>query len=262
MPAGKDRKMTTTTTRKIVKIDEDLCNGCGLCVPKCAEGAIRIIDGKARLISENLCDGLGNCLGQCPEGAITIEERPAEEFDEKAVQEHLGRNKESPGQPAAAPRPHGGCPGSTMRKLSKPTASQVQHASAETTERASRLGHWPVQLALVPAKGDIWEDADMLIEADCVATAMPDFHEKLLAGKSLAIGCPKLDDVLNYAEKLEQIFARNNVRSVTVAHMEVPCCNGIVMAVSQALSRSGKTDISVTDVTIGIDGSIKEERTL
>jgi hypothetical protein len=119
-----------------------------------------------------------------------------------------------------------------------------------------------VQLALVPATGDMWEDADVLIAADCVSSAMPDFHEKLLSGKSLAIGCPKLDDILSYAEKLEQIFTRNNVRSVTVAHMEVPCCNGIVMAVSQALSRGGKTDIDVTDVTIGIDGSIKEERNL
>lgn len=263
MPAGKDRKMTTTTTRKIVKIDEDLCNGCGLCVPKCAEGAIKIIDGKAKLIAENLCDGLGNCLGQCPKGAITIEERPAEAFDEEAVEEHLSArdNREQP-EPAAGPRPHGGCPGSMMRKLSTPAAAESAKAPAKTTDRPSRLGHWPVQLGLVPATGEMWQDADVLIAADCVSTAMPDFHEKLLRGKSLAIGCPKLDDILNYAEKLEQIFTRNDVRSVTVAHMEVPCCNGIVMAVSQALSRSGKTDIDVTDVTIGIDGSIKEERKL
>ncbi len=251
----------TITNRKIVKIDEDLCDGCGLCIPQCAEGAIKIIDGKARLISDNLCDGLGNCLGQCPKEAITIEERPAEEFDEQAVREHLEKQESEPSQPTGQTPPSGGCPGAALRKLQtpKPRPSSTEKAPAE---RPSQLGTWPVQLGLLPTGGDMWQNADVLIAADCVSTAMPDFHEKLLAGKTLAIGCPKLDDILGYAGKLEEIFTHNDIRSVTVAHMEVPCCNGIVMAVSQAISRSGKSDIEVNDITIGIDGTLKGERKL
>jgi ferredoxin len=213
-----DASMATKTTRKIVKIDEAKCNGCGQCVPNCMEGAIQIIDGKARLVGENLCDGLGNCLGTCPMDAITIEERPAEEFDEQAVQRKMG------------PVPIS----------------------------ASQLSHWPVQLALVPVAGPIWEGADVLIAADCVAFALPDFHERLLAGKTLAIACPKLDDIQPYIEKLSAIFAGNDIRSITVAHMEVPCCSGIVYAVREALAQSGK-DIPVADVTVAIDGTIRSE---
>ena len=241
-------------TRKIVKIDEDKCDGCGLCVPDCAEGAIQIVDGKARLVAENLCDGLGNCLGACPNDAITIEERPAEQFDEAAVRAHLKQ------PPAKAPEKLPcGCPGTMMRKLTPATAEAAPARPGEGTPRPSRLSHWPVQLALLPAGGDIWQDADVLIAADCVGFAMPDFQERLLAGKTLAIACPKLDVVEPYVDKLASIFANSSIRSLTVAHMEVPCCHGIVTVVKEALKRSGRTDIPMCDVTVAVDGSIVDE---
>lgn len=251
-----------TATRKIVKIDADKCNGCGQCVPNCAEGAIRMIDGKARLVADNLCDGLGNCLGKCPMDAITIEERPAGEFDEAAVENHLHAAKpaaaHSGGCPGAVLRAlggaaGGGCPGSAMRKMA-PKAAAVAGEPA-----SSQLGHWPVQLALAPVSGPIWQDADVLISADCVAYALADFHTRLLAGKTLAIACPKLDDVGPYIDKLTEIFANNSIRSLTIAHMEVPCCGGIVYAVGQALAASGRQDIPVHDITVGVDGTIRRE---
>jgi len=239
--------MATKTTRKIVKIDEAKCNGCGQCVPNCMEGAIQIIDGKARLVGDNLCDGLGNCLGTCPMDAITIEERPAEGFDEQAVQAKK--------QPIPVLQ---GCPGSMMRQLRTKAHPQAEKSPLEGATRSSQLSHWPVQLALVPVSGPIWQDADVLIAADCVAFALPDFHERLLAGKTLAIACPKLDDIQPYVEKLAAIFAGNDIRSITVAHMEVPCCSGIVYAVREALAQSGK-DIPVADITVAIDGTIRSE---
>ena len=245
-------------TRKIVIIDEDKCDGCGLCVPDCAEGAIQIIDGKARLLAENLCDGLGNCLGACPNDAITIEERPADEFDERAVQHHLHQH--------AADKPDDlpcGCPGTMMRKLNPSATPDAPPPSGacEGAARPSRLGHWPVQLALLPPGGEMWEDADVLIAADCVAFALPDFQDRLLAGdkKTLAIACPKLDDIEPYIGKLASIFANNTIRSLTVAHMEVPCCTGIVTLVKEAMQRSGQTDIPLQDVTVKISGSIAYE---
>ena len=269
--------MTKTATRKIVRIDEDKCNGCGLCVPSCAEGAIRIIDGKARLVADNLCDGLGNCLGRCPTDAITIEQRPAEAFDEEAVRERLWRRgrgetaKPPPspcaamGGPGPASPPHGpmptGCAGSRMRKLKAAAASAGPSDSAAAPPTAeSRLEHWPVQLALLPAGGDLWRDADVLIAADCVGFAMPDFHERLLAGRKLAVACPKLDDVAHHIEKLSAIFADSDIRSVTVAHMQVPCCSGIVHAVREALERAGRDDIAFTDVTVGVNGAVLSEQ--
>ena len=287
-------------TRKIVKIDEDKCNGCGVCVPSCAEGAIRIIDGKARLIADNLCDGLGNCLGECPQDAITIEERPADEFDEQAVEaqkasdsrlQASGKEEAAasagpqsvgaqifggggcPGtrlrqlKPAAdrdAPAStSGGCPGSRLRQLTPASpAAGAGHrpAGAGGPAPVSRLQQWPVQLALVPTAGPIWQDADVLIAADCVGFALPDFHERLLAGKTLVIACPKLDDVQPYVDKLTQIFAGNAIKSITVAHMEVPCCGGIVRAVQMALAASGRDDIRMIDITVGIDGTIQAVR--
>lgn len=249
--------MTATPTRKIVRIDEDKCDGCGACVPSCAEGAIRIIDGKARLVGENLCDGLGNCLGTCPRGAITIEERPAEAFDPDAVRAH--KESRAPGQSAdnGAKLPCG-CPGTMARALSPPAGGEAGPAGAGAgASRASRLGHWPVQLALVPAGGEMWRDADVLIAADCVGFAVPDLHERLLAGRALAVACPKLDDAAPQVEKLARIFAENDIRSVTVAHMEVPCCTGIVGAVTEALRRAGRDDIEIADITVAVDGTIK-----
>ena len=242
--------------RQIVKIDEEKCTGCGLCVPSCAEGALEIVDGKARLVKEIYCDGLGACLGECPEDAITIEEREADAFDEEATAEYLARDKPTP-QPADHT---GGCPGAMLHKLTVgatdagPTCPPNSGASAQ-----SQLGHWPVQLSLLPPTGDIWNNADVLICADCVPFAMPDFHERLLAGKTVAVGCPKLDNVDAHAEKLAEVFANNTVRSVTVARMEVPCCTGILIATKKALERAGNRDIEFHDVTIGIRGQILAE---
>jgi NAD-dependent dihydropyrimidine dehydrogenase PreA subunit len=261
--------------RMIVNIDEDKCTGCGLCAPGCAEGALQIIDGKARLIKEIYCDGLGACLGECPEGAITIEEREAEVFDEAAVHEHLKTFTPAPpatsGCPGSAVRqfaasdapagaPSGGCPGARVREFSSSAAEEESSAGVCVASAArSRLGHWPVQISLLPPVGPLWENADVLIAADCVPFAMADFHERLLAGKTVAIGCPKLDDVSAYTEKLTGIFSENPIRSVTVAHMEVPCCGGIAMAARQALEQSGRTDVLFHDVLVGIRGDVLSE---
>ena len=251
--------MTTKTARKIVHIDEEKCDGCGQCVPNCAEGALRIINGKARLMAENLCDGLGACLGTCPRDAIRVEDRAAEEFDENAVARHLRADASpltlSPATmaPALMPRmagdAQGGCPGSRLRMLPRPVGPAAPVAGGT---RRSQLGQWPVQLALVPPMGPMWNNAHVLICADCVPFAYPDFHEKLLAGRTLAIACPKLDDVGPYVEKLTRIFAENTIQSITVAHMEVPCCTGIVRAVQLALAQAGRDDLTIQDITIPV----------
>jgi Pyruvate/2-oxoacid:ferredoxin oxidoreductase delta subunit len=262
--------MATRRSRQVVNIDEDKCNGCGLCVTACAEGAIQVIDGKARLVSETYCDGLGACLGHCPQDAITIETREAAEFDEAAVAAHL-----KAAAPAVAPSRHAahqGCPSAQLRGLprgqaghacpsARPVALPTATAPEETeaTEARSELGHWPVQLSLVPASAPIFRDADLLVAADCVPFAYPDFHRKLLRGRSVVIGCPKLDDVQEYLDKLTEIVADNDVRSVTVAHMEVPCCFGLVRLVEAAVRASGK-DLDVNDVTISLQGARSERR--
>jgi len=248
--------------RKIVEIDEDKCNGCGLCVPACAEGAIRIENGKAVLSADNLCDGLGACLGECPMDAIRVIERDADAFDEEAVEEHL-RNTGLPHAPAAhhlrPARPHGtahhgGCPGS--RAMSFAPAAAAETAPTEGPNQPSQLRQWPVQLHLVPVTAPCFQDADLLIAADCVPFAMASFHRDLLAGKALVIGCPKLDDNRFYLEKLTELFKTASIRSITVARMEVPCCGGIVAAARQALEASGK-EIPFTEVVVKIQGDIR-----
>jgi Fe-S-cluster-containing hydrogenase component 2 len=249
--------MKATTVRKIVKIDESKCNGCGLCVPSCAEGAIAIIDGKARLVADNLCDGLGNCLGACPQGAITIQERPAEAFDlnEQAVRPAPAVVEERSEHDGAS----GECPGRMVRMLRQGGHAQTAAAGANAGQaEQSRLRHWPVQLALLPVRGAMWAGADVLLAADCVAVAVPDFQQRLLVDKTVAVACPKLDDASAYIQKLATIFAANDIRSVTVAHMEVPCCFGLVRIVQAALEQAGKSDIPLHDVTVGIDGRVQE----
>lgn len=241
--------------RKIVKIDEDKCNGCGLCVPACAEGAIKIVNGKAQLSADNLCDGLGACLGECPQDAIRIIERDAAEFDEAAVAQHLGKS----GPVRETAHPHhapsaGGCPGSRAVIISPAPAPE---ASAENAIQPSQLTQWPVQLHLVPTTAPFLQNADLLIAADCVPFAYADFHRDFLAGKAVLVGCPKLDDNSFYLEKLTELFRVSAIRSVTVVRMEVPCCGGIVMAARQALAASGKT-IPLHEVTIGIRGEVKK----
>jgi ferredoxin len=254
--------------RKIIRIDEELCDGCGLCATACHEGAIQIKDGKAKLISEIYCDGLGDCLAECPQDAITIEEREAKPFDEKAVEEHLARTaKEEAG--AASPV-SGGCPGSAMRTFEKPMTPPVgggcpgaalksfgqQGAQAGTATSGgvpSQLSHWPVQLKLVPPGAPFLKEADLLICADCVPFAVPDFHGKYLSGKTVLVGCPKLDDLQYYYEKLKAIYAEAKPRSITVLKMEVPCCAGIAQAAVQAREETiPETELQVC--TIGLKG--------
>ena len=244
--------------RKIVKIDPDKCNGCGECVPSCAEGAITIINGKAVLAAENLCDGLGACLGECPLDAISVEEREADEFDEAAVEKHL--TAQGKPAPAHAPLPAaqqlhagGGCPGSRAMSFDRP---QETTAFASTGSRQSQLAQWPVQLHLVSTSAPYFQGADLLITADCVPVAYAGYHEDFLKGKAVVMGCPKLDDNNFYQQKLTELFSKSDVKSITVLKMEVPCCGGIAVAARQALAASGR-QIPYQEVTIGIQGQIK-----
>lgn len=244
--------------RKIVHIDEEKCNGCGLCVPSCAEGAIKIIDGKAKLIADNLCDGLGACLGDCPQGAIEVIERDAVEFDEEAVKEHLEKeNKpklQSIHEHHGHSHGHGGCPGSKMRSFNQEAKTAVEISQGDIEIKIkSQLTQWPVQLMLVPPTAPYFQDADLLVTADCVPFAYPNYHLELLKGKKVVIGCPKLDDVAFYAEKLTQIIKMNSIKSVTVAFMEVPCCTGIVRAVEKAVA-DAERKVPIKKVRIGIEG--------
>ncbi|NLZ53810.1 MAG: 4Fe-4S binding protein [Thermoanaerobacteraceae bacterium] len=247
--------------RSIVHIDEDKCNGCGLCIPSCAEGAIKIIDGKARLVADKYCDGLGACLGTCPQDAITIIEREADEFDEEAVKDYLESISEDfeeevcscPGSSKVF-----SCPGSRsvdLRKTKK--TSSVHEAGDISISIKSRLKQWPVQLMLVPVEAPYFENADLLITADCAAVAYPNYHLGMLKGKAVVMGCPKLDDGNHYVEKLSAILKNNNINSITIAYMEVPCCFGMVKIVEEALRRSGK-DIPVKSMQVSIEGEIMD----
>jgi NAD-dependent dihydropyrimidine dehydrogenase PreA subunit len=248
--------------RKIVTIDQDKCDGCGLCVPSCAEGAIRLVDGKAVLSADNLCDGLGACLGECPRNAINIVEREADEFDEAAVMKHLTTIKDAGSSHRTTP-PHatvahhhagGGCPGSRAMSFAR-TPTPVE--SAPHGSRQSQLAQWPVQLHLVSTSAPYFQGADLLITADCVPVAYAGYHEDFLKGKAVVMGCPKLDDNNFYIQKLTELFSTSDIKSVTVLKMEVPCCGGIALAARQALAACGK-QIAYKEVTIGIQGQIKE----
>jgi ferredoxin len=236
--------------RDIITIDEEKCNGCGICINACHEGAIQLVDGKARLISESYCDGLGNCLPRCPTGAITIEQREADAFDEEAVKAHM--NKASVQPPAATAC---GCPGSHAKTLAK---NQNNDSPVQSTgNMQSQLGQWPCQIKLVPVNAPYFENAHLLIAADCTAFAYADIHRKFMRNKITLIGCPKLDEI-DYSEKLTAILEQQEIKSVTVLRMEVPCCGGIVHAVKNALINSGKM-VPWKVVIISTDGNIVEE---
>ncbi|MHC5083285.1 MAG: ATP-binding protein [Planctomycetota bacterium] len=241
--------------RNIVKIDESKCNGCGKCVSACAEGAIQMIDGKAKLVSEIYCDGLGACLGCCPVDAIEIEQRDAAEFDEEATQKYLeeiDRNKAAAFKQASASGGGFVCPGMRTMDLSD---EKDDSAGAATGDVSSHLGQWPVQLKLVSPAAPYFAGADILLVADCVPFAMGDFHEKLLKGKAIAIACPKLDDLGGYAEKLGEILITAKPKSLTVVHMEVPCCSGLSRIAQAAIALSG-SELEIQDMTISLRGQI------
>ncbi|SCP96066.1 ATP-binding protein [Anaerobium acetethylicum] len=235
--------------RKIITIDKEKCNGCGLCISACHEGAIGLVDGKAELLRDDYCDGLGNCLPACPTNAITFIEREAAAFDEEAVKKHM--EKSTP-EPVFA-----GCPGTRSAALKKESSAPVQEApAASAAAPASQLEQWPVQLKLVAPNAAYFNNANLLIAADCTAFAYGNFHNQFMKNKVTLIGCPKLDEG-DYSEKLTAILANNNIKSVSVVRMEVPCCGGIVNAVTNALKACGKM-IPWSVTTISIDGSIIE----
>jgi NAD-dependent dihydropyrimidine dehydrogenase PreA subunit len=247
-------------TREIVKIDEALCDGCGDCVPSCAEGAIQIIDGKARLVAENLCDGFGNCLGVCPKGAITIEKREADDYDEAAVEHHLEKPvvmKQAmpvPAMPAPPIAHHAGCPGSAMRSFAASVPAGVKTGG----EAVSALTQWPVQLMLVPPTAPFLKGRELLLAADCCAFASAEFHSRFLAGKALLVGCPKLDDLNHYREKLEQVVRQSGCTGITVMIMEVPCCGGLQWAITEAVKAAG-SQVPLKEVVIGVRGDVLRE---
>jgi Pyruvate/2-oxoacid:ferredoxin oxidoreductase delta subunit len=254
--------------RKIIKIDEEKCTGCGLCVPGCAEEAIKIINGKAKLVGEVFCDGLGACLGECPEGALSIEEREADAFDEKLVHEAMARRKteESSVQktkPALQtlnvmpPAAGGGCPGSAPAVFER--KGQAVSGKAPSGGQPSELTHWPVQLHLVNPAADFFRDRDVVLAADCVAFTLGDFHERFLKGKSLAIACPKLDDGLDeYVEKIRRMIDEARINTLTVVIMQVPCCRGLMQIAQTALQKATRK-VPIKAVVVSIRGDVLSE---
>lgn len=239
------------TKRKVIHIDEGKCDGCGLCVPSCAEGAIEIINGKARLVSDRYCDGLGACLGECPRGALKVVDAEAEAFDEKAVKEHLADRARQ--KLPEAPAMDCGCPSAMIKTFG---TGKAAHAEPESfPEAVSELRHWPVQIRLVPPTAPFLKGADLLVAADCTPIAYPAFHRDFLKGKVVLIGCPKFDDVQGYVQKFQDIFEKSDIKSITSVVMEVPCCQGLPVIVKRAMALAGKR-IPLKTITISTEGQI------
>jgi ferredoxin len=291
MPACfKTGELTMKQTRKIIEINEARCNGCGLCLPNCPEGALRIIDGKARLVSDLFCDGLGACLGHCPLGAISVEERPAEAYDEERVMENIIQKGENTTRAhlehlfvhgekelyakavaflktrglnnpyaaeVAAREHHGGCLGTLARKLDRvETGAAGPDLGVNTPGEESQLQNWPIQIQLINPAAPYFKNADLLIAADCTAFALGSFQSAFLKGKVLMIGCPKLDNGEAYVEKITAIFNQPSIRTLTLLHMEVPCCFGLIEMVKTALRLSGKS-IPMETIEVSLQGGIK-----
>jgi Pyruvate/2-oxoacid:ferredoxin oxidoreductase delta subunit len=264
----------STVLRQVIKIDEEKCNGCGLCVPSCAEGALQMIDGKARMVSDKYCDGLGACLGECPQGAISFEEREAEEYDQDAVVKRLesqGRayvpHDHSSGDygdhAAHAHHEHGhgggfSCPSARTLDFRNEAADEEV---GEGSRQRSELRQWPVKLNLVSPQAPYFQDADLLIAADCAGFAYANLHPDFMKDKTVVIGCPKFDDLAYYQEKLAAIVHLNNIKSITVMHMEVPCCTALQHVAEAAVETAGKA-VPIESVVVSLQGEIKRRATV
>ncbi|CAN2041216.1 4Fe-4S ferredoxin [Candidatus Magnetomoraceae bacterium gMMP-15] len=235
------------TMRKIIEIDEELCDGCGQCVLACAEGAIQIIDGKAKVISDNLCDGLGACIGECPTGALKVIEREAEEFDVVAVEKHLAEIKEKP-LPCE-------CPSTKIQSFTPSISCESANKPASIESQESALSHWPVKIRLIPPTAPFLKGADLLVLADCVPAAFPNLHRDFLKGKVVMMGCPKFDEVDDYIDKFADIFKTADIKSITTLIMDVPCCSGLPAIVKKGLEISGKK-IIMKKIVIDSRGNI------
>jgi len=246
----------TKVMRKIIEIDEELCNGCGECVPSCAEGALEIVDGKARMIAEKYCDGLGACLGDCPTGALQIIEREADDFDEAAVEELLASQKKAQVE-VVEPTLGCGCASSHMETFAPSTPCQTANkpVAGVTAAPGSALSHWPIQIRLVPPSAPFLQNADLLVAADCTAASYADFHQELLEGKVMMMGCPKFDDAESYVQKFVEVLQTANLNSLTIAIMEVPCCGSMRGIVKEAMKRSGITP-KTEEVVISTRGEV------
>ena len=236
--------------RRIIEIDEDKCNGCGLCADACHEDAIGMVDGKAKLLRDDYCDGLGDCLPNCPTGAISFVEREAAAYDREAVEANMKKKAQMAAKDKEEKPVFHGCPGTRMKMINHKEEVQTE----QSVHVSSQLSQWPVQIKLVPVNAPYFKDANLLIAADCTAYAYANFHQDFIRGKVVLVGCPKLDSV-DYSEKLEEIIQSNNISSMTVVRMEVPCCGGLEMAAKKALQNSGKF-IPWQVVTISVDGKI------
>lgn len=245
------KSSSTKIKRKIIQIDEERCDGCGNCVISCAEGAIQIVDGIAKVISDNLCDGLGACLGECPQGALTIIEREAEEFDEEAVEAHLEAWKENAKEKTMA----GGCPSARIQSFARADDCRLANTPKTQEKTASALSHWPVQIRLIPPTAPFLKGADLLVVADCVPVAFPSLHRDFMEGKAVMVGCPKFDDAPAYIDKFAAIFKTAGIKRVTTVVMEVPCCSGLPMIVRKGMEKAG-VKVPSRQVTISTRGEI------
>ncbi len=244
--------------RSIIEIDETKCDGCGLCVPACAEGALRIVDGKARLVADVYCDGLGDCLGECPRGAIRIVEREADPYDETANHDAVSAAPRQTESPCST-----GCPGTAVRNFQLNVLPAAGPPLPQLSGRPSPAGtpalsHWPIQLHLVPTNAPFLRDADLFLVADCVPFACAEFHREILRGRPVVIGCPKLDNSKAYVEKLAAMLSQSSVKSLTVVHMEVPCCTNLVWIANEAMNLAGR-QLPLNEITISLGGEIREK---
>ncbi len=240
-----------SSTRKIIEINEERCDGCGQCAVACAEGAIEIVNGKAKLVSDVYCDGLGACLGECPQGALRIIEREAGEFDPAAVEQYLEERKKA--REAQHPAPACGCPSTMIRIMApKPAGADLSSGSQRIP---SALTHWPVQIRLVPAKAPFLKGAHLLVAADCTPVAYPDFHRDFLKDRVVLLGCPKFDHAPEYIKRFEEIFREADIQSVTVLDMEVPCCSALPVIVKRGMDAAGKK-VPLEEIVLGVGGEI------